>query len=309
MVWLTFAKKRPITPGKGNFRTGGMKKPLKGLILHIQSGTENGTFGWFCKSKAERQAIFDDDWEKNQENYLKKNPKAKRLIAYESSAHFGNPKNSQLEQFIDTEDQAYAQGPGNADWLSVENEGMDREILTTNQIHNLAKLMAYLNLAEGVPLEEANNPSESGLGFHSMHASWGHPMCPGSAIIGQRPHILEIAKGIVRGKGEPEDGIPSWVLGWWSVYDTNQYYYYFYEGGSVVYVKQKPKSSFPPITNSQTGYGTATVTEHGLDIRWRPDKEDNTPTIEKFTRMGWSSTTEMFGSSNKYGGLSAKKMP
>jgi hypothetical protein len=50
------------------------------------------------------------------------------------------------------------------------------------------------------------------------------------------------------------------------------------------------------------------MTEHGLDIQWRPFPNAGGPTIEKFTRMGWSSTKEMFGTSNKYGGLSARKI-
>lgn len=292
MAWLEFCNKRPISIAKGNFKLGGMIRPLQGLVLHIEQGTEDGTFGWFNTSKAERQAAFD--WQ------------GLNITAYESSAHFGNPKNGQLEQFVDTDNQAYAQGPGNATWLSVENEGMPGDELTLNQINNLAQLMAYLNFNEGVPLVEANDPSETGLGFHSMAASWGHPGCPGDAVIGQRGIILEVAKGLLTGRKLGQH-IPEWILGWWSVYDTNQYYYYFYRGGEVVYTKTKPASASAPPPVSPANSGTVTLNEHGVDIRWRPLPR-SIPTIEKFTRMGWTSTTEMFGTSNKYGGLSATKI-
>jgi len=167
-------------------------------------------------------------------------------------------------------------------------------------------LMAYLNSNEDVPLTVANSPSESGLGFHSMATSWGHPQCPGDAVISQRPAILAMAKGLLKGE-EPTDSIPEWVLGWWSVYDTNQYYYYFYDGGEVIHTKTKPATTSAK-PKSPGNFGTVTMTEHGLDIRWRPLPKTSGPTIEKFTRMGWSSTKEMFGTSNNYGGLSARKI-
>jgi hypothetical protein len=275
MAWLEFARKRPILASKGNFRKGGMKRPYQGLVLHIEEGTEEGTFGWFNLSKAKRQAQFD--------------AAGLNLTAYASSAHFGNPKRGTLDQFIDTDDQAFAQGPGNDSWLSCENEGMLGDALTTNQIHTLARLMAYLAEKEDVPLSIANSPSESGLGYHSMSTSWGHPQCPGDAVIKQRPAVLAMAMAMLGGR-EPDDSIPDWMLGWWSVNDTNQYYYYFYEGGEVVHTKTKPATSSAKPKNIGN-HGTATVTEHGVDIQWRPFPK-STPTTEKFTHMGWTSTTK-----------------
>lgn len=302
MAWLPFATSRPIDLAKGNFRLGGMTKPLRGLVLHIEEGTENGTFGWFNTSKADRQAASDAAWEK-------KGSPGERPIAGVSSAHFGNPKDGQLEQFVDTDNQAFAQGTGNSAWLSVENEGFAGDALTTKQLRNLAQLMAYLNYHEGVPLTEANGPSESGLGFHSMGGtSWGHPQCPGDAVVSQRSTILEMAKGILHGQKPSLPNI-DWLVGWWSVYDTNQYYYHFREGGEVVHTKTKPASATAGPPKQVGNTGTFTMTDHGLDVRWRPlAGGGGGPTIEKFTRMGWTSTTEMFGTSNKYGGLSARKM-
>jgi hypothetical protein len=167
--------------------------------------------------------------------------------------------------------------------------------------------MAYLNFNEGVPLDEANGPTDSGLGFHSMDTSWGHPQCPGTAVIGQRAAILAIAQGLLQGR-KPSDSIADWVVGWWSVYDGSQYYYYFYEGGEVVWTESKPAGPTAGAPRKTGNTGTATMSEHGLDIRWRPLPKGGGPTIENFTRMGWSSTTEMFGKSNKYSPLSARKV-
>jgi N-acetylmuramoyl-L-alanine amidase len=196
MAWLDFAVTRPISLSAGNFSKGGMERPLRGLVLHIQQGTENGTFNWFNTTLEDRQAAND---------------RTGKGPAYRSSAHFGNPKSGKLEQFIDTNDTAFAQH-GNQSWLSIENEGMPGDALTVNQINNVSRLMAYLVAVEGVQLKEANSTSDSGLGYHSMEAGCKHPGCPGSAIISQRPAILEKAREIFRSNAPP-DAIPGWVLG------------------------------------------------------------------------------------------------
>jgi hypothetical protein len=185
MAWFYGAVKRPISL---NFSKGGMKRPLHGLVLHIEEGSEAGTRAWFNTSVKDRQAIFDADWEKH-------GKKGAHLVAYASSAHFGNPKSGLLEQFVDTNDQAWAQGTGNPQWVSVENEGFSGNSLTQNQIENLAHLMMWLNVFEDVPLQLADTPAEFGLGYHSMGANpWGgHLRCPGDPIIAQRQQIIDLA--------------------------------------------------------------------------------------------------------------------
>jgi hypothetical protein len=301
MAWLEFARHRAISLSKGNFRLGGMTAPLHGLVLHIEVGTEDGTFGWFNTSRADRQRALDAAWEK-------KGSPGRRPVAGNSSAHFGNPKNGQLEQFVDTKDEAFAQVSGNSSWLSVENEGVPGDSLTIRQIRSLAELMAYLNFHEGVPLKEADNPSEFGLGYHGMGGvAWGgHFQCPGVTVIRQRSLIIEMAQGILHGR-RPSGSIPEWLTGWWSVNDTNQYYYHFSDGGEVTHTRSQPASGKAPPPKHAGNRGTVRMTDHGLDILWNVIAPGG-PTIEKFTRMGWSSTTEMFGTSNKYGGLSARKI-
>jgi hypothetical protein len=146
-------------------------RPLRGLVLHIQEGTETGTDGWFH------------------------DPTTK------VSAHFGNPQSGRLDQWVDTNDMAWAQMAGNPGWISLENEGRSGiagYTLNENQLANAGLLLAWLNLTEGVPMTLANAPSETGLGFHSMGgAAWGHTACPGLPIIAQRDDIVARAQHLV----------------------------------------------------------------------------------------------------------------
>jgi len=100
--------------------------------------------------------------------------------------------------------------------------------------------------------------------------------------------------------------IPSWVQGWWSVWDGNQYYYYFSNQHGVTYVKTRPTSLALAPTRSTLNGGTVTMTTHGLVIEWNP--ADGGATTETFTRAGWTSQVEMNGTSNRYSPLVAKKM-
>jgi hypothetical protein len=185
MAWYFGALKRQISV---NFTKGGMIKPLHGLVLHIEEGTEAGTRAWFNMTVEARQAALDAEWEK-------RGKQGDRQTAYASSAHFGNPKSGSLEQFVDTNDQAWAQGTGNQQWISVENEGFSGQSLTDGQISRLAQLMIWLNQTEGVPLQLADTTIEFGLGYHSMggNAWGGHLRCPGDKIIAQRQAIIDLA--------------------------------------------------------------------------------------------------------------------
>jgi hypothetical protein len=162
-MWLSdIAVKRPISH---NFNKGGMVRPFHGLVLHIQQGTEAGTFGWFNKSGTG------------------------------ASAHFGNPKHGNLEQWVDIDDVAWAQVAGNHHWISVENEGWSGQSLTPSQMMNCADLLGWLHWNENVPLQLADNPGGFGLGYHAMGGkSWGnHLQCPGEPIINQRLLIIDAA--------------------------------------------------------------------------------------------------------------------
>jgi hypothetical protein len=156
-----------------NMNTGGMVRPLRGLVLHIQEGTEAGT-----------DATFHDP-----------------NLANPRSAHFGNPQAGRLDQWVDTNDMAWAQVAGNPQWISLENEGFSGATgytLNENQLNNAATLLAWLNLTEGVPMQLTNTPFDTGLGYHSMGgAAWGPTACPGPKIIAQRADIVARAQHLV----------------------------------------------------------------------------------------------------------------
>lgn len=152
-----------------NINAGNMKRPFKGLVLHIQQGTEVGTDATF------------------------KNPST------QVSAHFGNPKTGGLDQWVDTNDVAWAEVAGNSTWISIENEGNSGDSLTDSQLANVALLLAWLNVTEAVPLQLAESPADSGLGYHGMGgAAWGgHTNCPGQPIVDQRAAIVAAAQRLV----------------------------------------------------------------------------------------------------------------
>lgn len=144
-----------------------------GLVLHIECGTEAGTDSWFH------------------------NPKA------QASAHFGNPKVGPLDQWVDTDDKAWAEVDGNSRWVSVEHEGKGGAHLTASQVENDAHLLAWLHRTEGVPLRITNHTWRKGLGWHGMggNAWGGHFDCPGDPIKAKRKAIVSRAKAIVAEHG------------------------------------------------------------------------------------------------------------
>ncbi|CAK7288546.1 peptidoglycan-binding protein [Streptomyces misionensis] len=151
-----------------NQTAGGMVE-VRGLVLHIQQGTESGSESWF------------------------KNPSA------QASAHFLNPKSGGLKQLVDTKDRAWAEAAGNSHWVSVENEGFVPDKLTDSQVENCAQLLAWLHTTYSVPLQSTDDPNGKGLGWHGMGgAAWGgHTGCPGDNIKAQRAAIIARAKQLV----------------------------------------------------------------------------------------------------------------
>jgi hypothetical protein len=147
----------------------------KGLVLHIQQGTEAGSESWF------------------------KNPES------QASAHFLNPKSGGLRQLVDTDDRAWAEMKGNWYWVSIENEGLSGQSLTASQVENAAQLFAWLHKMYNVPLQSTDDPNGTGLGWHGMGgAAWGgHYDCPGDPIKAQRPQIIARAKEILGEKTPP----------------------------------------------------------------------------------------------------------
>lgn len=177
-----------------NMTPGGMRSH-RGLVLHIQEGSEAGTDAWFH------------------------NPGSR------VSAHFGNPKSGPLDQWVDTDDRAWAEMSGNPDWVSVENEGHSGDSLTPSQLENLAQLLAWLHTTHGVPLAISDTPAAGtpGLTGHGLGgAAWGgHYDCPGTPILAQRAAIIARAQQILGATPAPspstpttpEDDVPAFATG------------------------------------------------------------------------------------------------
>lgn len=158
-----------------NMTSGRMVHPVFGLVLHIEQGSEAGTDNWFHNAGAQ------------------------------ASAHFGNPTDGALDQWVDTADKAWAEVSGNSNWVSVEHEGNSGDSLTDSQIENDAQLLAWLHVTDGVPIQLTDDPYRRGLGYHAMGgADWGgHTQCPGQPIIDQRQQIIDRANELVYGPPTP----------------------------------------------------------------------------------------------------------
>lgn len=140
----------------------------RGIVLHIQEGTEAGTDSWVH------------------------NP------ASEVSAHFGNPKTGGLVQWVDLDDRAWAEVNGNPYWISVENEGYSGDALTPSQLENVAQLLAWAHNLYGVPLQVSDSTVPGLTGHSCGGAAWGgHYQCPGQHILDQRPQIIGRAAQIL----------------------------------------------------------------------------------------------------------------
>lgn len=140
-------------------------RPPLGIVLHIAEGTYTGTVGWEHDPKSQ------------------------------ISSHFVVSKQGEITQCVDTDDEAWCQKAGNPAWISIENEGFTPDALTDDQIEAVARIYAWLHTVYGIPVQVCDDPiNGQGLAYHGLGAAhgvdWGHPECPGPAIVAQRPQIV-----------------------------------------------------------------------------------------------------------------------
>lgn len=157
-----------IAPRQENtVNQGGKMSEVRGLVVHIAEGTYEGTISW------------------------QKNPSA------QVSSHFIVSKSGAICQMVDTATVAWTQADGNGHWISVENEGHSGEKLTDAQLQANAKIFAKVCSVYKTPLQVTSSVSGYGLGHHAMggNAWGGHPNCPGTPIINQKPEIVTLAQG------------------------------------------------------------------------------------------------------------------
>lgn len=170
--WTDLATWRGPSPN-----AGGRMAEVRGVVVHVADGTYEGTISWQRNAKSE------------------------------VSSHFVVSHAGRIAQLVDTDITAWTQRAGNGHWLSVENEGYGGQTLTAAQIEANARIFLRAHRAYGVPLQLATKPTGRGLGHHSMGGTaWGHQMCPGVAIIAQKPAI--VARAIALAKPQEDDLTP-----------------------------------------------------------------------------------------------------
>lgn len=166
--WTDIAEFVGPTPNENRYGMG----TVLGVVEHIQQGNQQGSLSW-CKDPASQV-----------------------------SAHFFASKAGLLQQLVPVTDLAWAEAGGNAHYISIEFEGYSGQDLTAGQLQAAAKVMAKAHTESGVPLLSIERPGLSGLGWHGMGGdAWGgHPDCPGTPVILQRPTVLALAGRIL---GQP----------------------------------------------------------------------------------------------------------
>jgi len=158
-----------------NFSKTGVIRPPKGLVVHVTDGARTlpALFNFFSLRE---QKLRDGS-------------------STRSSSHFGIGKEGTIWQFVDTDHQAFAQGPGAPAWISVEHCGVIGEALTDEQIESVGNILSWLHgIYPSIPLRLAKNARDIGLAYHSIDTSWSKSgRCPGEPVIAQLPRIVEFA--------------------------------------------------------------------------------------------------------------------
>lgn len=125
-------------------------------------------------------------------------------------SHFQVAADGRVEQYVNTDQQAYAQYAGNAFAVSVETEdaGHPERPWTDEQCTAIIKLARWLK----VPAKISPDGKGGGIGWHSLYADWNrsHHNCPGSARIKQiHDVILPGLAGSTGPRHPPHHGHPS----------------------------------------------------------------------------------------------------
>lgn len=149
-----------------------MIHPVRYVVEHVESGTEDGTDSWF------------------------RNPQA------QASAHFGIGNDGRIDQWVDTDDKAWAEAFYNPRAYSIETEGGPDTPLTNAQVESFARLFTWLANLDGIPFQITDDPNGRGLITHGDLGSLGgsHFGCPGDQRKAQRGAILDRARQLV---GQP----------------------------------------------------------------------------------------------------------
>jgi hypothetical protein len=180
----------------------------------------------------------------------------------------------------------------------------------SGKTRSLAEMKTYLKGKRGILVFR-----NAGAGHHTE--LWedthilqdGHAVSGGGAVMNEanifgQPRVLFWPTNPESAGLTP---VPSWLRGWWKVWDGNTYYYYFTDQHVVTYVKSPPTSLSLPPHKMPLNEGAVTISQNAtrVVIDWNP--ADGGITKETFTRQA-SSTARMDGVSSRYSPLVATKM-
>jgi len=177
-------------------------------------------------------------------------------------------------------------------------------------VQSTAQMKAHINGKQGILVFR-----NAGAGHHTE--LWdrthilqdGHAVSGGGAVMNEanifgQPRVLFWETSL---ESAGLRAVPSWLPGWWKVFDGNTYYYYFSDQHLVTYTKVEPKNITQPPVKTPLNEGTVTVTgSTQLILDWNP--ADGGETKETFTFPPAGIVTTMNGVSNRYSPLVATKM-
>ena len=115
-----------------------------------------------------------------------------------ASAHFVVGKGGKVAQLIDTNLKSWANIAANGSSVTIEFETLHGEALTAAQLDAGARLIGDIHHETGIPIQVTDEPANgTGVAYHGLGAAhginWGHPACPGPAILAQRPELVKRA--------------------------------------------------------------------------------------------------------------------
>lgn len=165
---------------------GGTMSGHKGPVLHIAEGTYRGTISW----QMNPDQRYGDG-----------------TTVTTSSSWIVGRNTGEWAQMTDSDRIAWCQRGGSRDRSSIELAGYAPDGMTPWQIEACAQILAWEHRTYGVPLAVADDPSEDGLGHHSMDREWlgeewGHDSCPGSGVIADKAAVVARAKQIINGEDD-----------------------------------------------------------------------------------------------------------
>ena len=139
------------------------------------------------------------------------------------SAHFWISQAGAIEQYVDSQTQAWHGLVLNLDYCGVEFEGMPDQALTPAQVASGGTLYKEGHDRHGWPLQLANANGQLGFGYHRMAVATA---CPSDLRLASRPAILAAAAPVPIPPGVPM------ASALWGYVDSNGRAHVYYQSAA-----------------------------------------------------------------------------